>query len=115
MEKSVKGALLSGLVFPGFGHVILKHYKRGIVLIVTVSACLAIIVVIAFQAAFSIIEKIGLESGAIDLNTILNAAAQASATSDSLIYNLSMLWIVCCWVFGIVDAYRIGKKIDKKE
>lgn len=115
MEKSVKGALLSGLVFPGFGHVILKYYARGIVLIITVSGCLVVIVVIAFQTAFSIIEKIDSGGGVIDLNTILNAATQASATSNSLIYNLSLLFIVCCWVFGIIDAYRIGKTIDEKE
>ncbi len=106
---------MSGLVFPGLGQVVLKNYKRGIVLIVTVSICIAVIVAAAVQKAFLIMEKIELEGGAIDLNTISNAAAQAAATSDSLIYNLSLLFIVCCWIFGIIDAYRIGKKIDRKE
>ena len=30
MRKSLKGALLSGLVFPGYGQFVLKHYMRGI-------------------------------------------------------------------------------------
>ena len=113
MKKSVKGVLLSGLVFPGLGQIVLKYYTRGIVLIITVSGCLMVIVVIALQTAFSIIEKIELEGGAIDLNTITNAAARASATSHSLIYNLSLLFIVCCWIFGPIYAYRIGKKIER--
>ena len=37
MKNSLKGALLSGLVFPGLGQVVLKHYKRGFALMLTVS------------------------------------------------------------------------------
>ena len=29
MNNSIKGAIFSGLVFPGLGQVILKYYKRG--------------------------------------------------------------------------------------
>jgi len=38
MNNSLKGALLSGFVFPGLGQVMLKHYKRGAVLILVVTA-----------------------------------------------------------------------------
>jgi hypothetical protein len=33
MKKSLKGALLSGLVFPGVGQMALKHKARGVKLI----------------------------------------------------------------------------------
>jgi TM2 domain-containing membrane protein YozV len=112
MKNSLKGALLSGLVFPGLGQIILKHYKRGIVLMLTVSASLIVIAIKAAQYTFSVLEKIELEGGVIDLKTITDAAARASSTSDSLVFNLGFLLIVACWIFGIVDAYRIGKKMD---
>jgi hypothetical protein len=108
----LKGALLSGVIFPGLGQVILKHYKRGIVLMLTVFASLVVMVLKAVQHAFTILEKIELAGGVIDIQTITAAATEASATSDSLIYNLLLLLIVICWIFGIVDAYRIGKKKD---
>ena len=78
----------------------------------TVFASLMVIALKAVQHAFIILEKIELEGGVIDIKTITDAATQASSTSDSLIYNLGLLLIVICWVFGIVDAYRIGKKKD---
>ena len=112
MNNSLKGALLSGLIFPGFGQVSLKHYKRGIVLMFTVLASLIVIVMKAVQHAFTILEKIELEGGVIDIKTITDAASQAASSSDSLIYNLGLLLIVICWIVGIVDAYRIGKKKD---
>ncbi len=112
MNNASKGALLSGVIFPGLGQVILKHYKRGIVLMFTVFASLMVIVLKAVQHAFAIIEKIELEGGVIDIQTITDAATQASSTSDSLIYNLGLLLIIICWIVGIVDAYRIGKRKD---
>ncbi len=78
----------------------------------TVLASLIVIVMKAVQHAFTILEKIELEGGVIDIKTITDAASQAASSSDSLIYNLGLLLIVICWIVGIVDAYRIGKKKD---
>ena len=112
MRNALKGALWSGVIFPGLGQVILKHYTRGIVLMLMVSASLVVIVLKAVQHALAIVEKIESEGVVIDIQTITEAATRASSTSDSLIYNLGSLLIVFCWIFGIVDAYRIGKKKD---
>ena len=38
MKRSSKAALLSGLIFPGIGHMVLKQYLRGSVLII-LGAC----------------------------------------------------------------------------
>ena len=115
MNNSLKGALWSGLVFPGLGQVILKHYKRGAVLMIAVSASLLVILMKAVQGAFAILEKIEFEGGVIDLSTISNAATQASTTSESLIFNLALLLIMFCWIIGTIDAYRIGRKKDIEE
>ena len=114
MNNSLKGALLSGLVFPGLGQIILKHYQRGIALMVTVLVSLLVIVVKAIQQAFIILEKIELEGGPIDMSTISKAATQASTTSDNFIFNFVTTLIIICWILGVVDAYRIGKKMTKK-
>ncbi len=111
MNNSLKGALLSGLIFPGLGQVALKHYKRGAVIMLTVLVSLSVVVVKAVQHALAILEKIESEGGAISMSTISNAATQASTTSVSLTFNLILLLIILCWIIGVVDAYRIGKKI----
>lgn len=112
MRNALKGTLLSGLVFPGLGQVYLKHYKRGIALMLIVSGSVLVIVVKAVLQAFTVLEKIASEGQAIDMSTILNATTQASTTSDSLLYNFLLLLTILCWIIGIVDAYRIGKKRD---
>jgi len=115
MNNSLKGAFLSGLIFPGLGQVVLKHYKQGAVIMLTVLVSLSVIVVKAVQHALAILEKIESAGGAISMSTISNAATQASGISGSLMFNIALLLIILCWIIGIVDAYRIGKKKDIEE
>ena len=112
MNNSLKGALLSGLIFPGLGQVVLKHYKRGAVIMLTVIVSMAVVVVKAVQHALVILEKIESEGGIISIDAILNATTQASANSGSFIFNLLFLLIGICWIIGTVDAYIIGRKKD---
>ncbi len=115
MKNSLKGAFLSGLIFPGLGQIILKRYKRGAVIMFTILVCMSVFVVKAVQHALGILEKIESQGGAISISTISNAATQASTTSGNLTFNLVLLLVIICWIIGVVDAYRIGKIKDIEE
>jgi len=115
MNHSLKGAFLSGAVFPGLGQVVLKHYARGIALMLAVSAGLFVIVRTALKQAFAILEKVQWEGGTIDMATISKAAARASTSSNRLTFKFFSFLIVFCWLIGILDAYRMGKKKDLEE
>ena len=112
MNNSLKGAFLSGLVFPGLGQLALKHYKRGAVIIIAVLISLSIVVAEAVQHALAILGEIQLGVGAISISSISEAASRASTTSGSLAFNLALLLVILLWIIGAVDAYRIGKKKD---
>ena len=112
MKNAIKGAVLSGLVFPGLGQVGLGHYKRGITLGLAVLLSLLVVVGQALRQALTILEKIGVEGRVIDMSTILKAATQASTTSDTFVYNFVLLLIILLWIVGIIDAYRLGRKKD---
>jgi hypothetical protein len=112
MKNSIKGVLLSGLVFPGLGQLVLKHYKRGIALVLVSSASLSLIVLKVWQQVSLILEKVESGGGVIDPKTISAAVKGASSQSDQLIFSLAPLIFILCWVIGMVDAYRIGKKKD---
>jgi len=111
MNNALKGALLSGLGFPGLGQIVLKFYKRGVALMFVVLGCLLVIALEAIQKAFTIVEKIT-SGGAVDMSRITEAATQGAATSESLITKLAFFLIIVFWNIGVIDAYRIGKKKD---
>ena len=113
MKKSFKGALLSGLVFPGVGQLWLKHTIRGIALVLAVVASLALIVTKVAQQAFTILEKVESEGGAVDLVAIFNAA-HAYSVDDSVIRCASLV-LMAAWIISIVDAYLLGEKEGRED
>jgi hypothetical protein len=108
MNIAVKAALLSGFVFPGLGQIYLKQYWRGLIMIILVMLGLIIIVGMATFSAFESLKAIQMEGGTVDMNTISNLAATYSTLND-IYYKIIFLLIACCWLFSIVDAFRIGK------
>ena len=115
MNSSIKGACLSGLVFPGLGQIVQRHYMRGIVLISIVSACLIMIFVDASRKINTILANIESSNAGLDITSIMKEVHTSSAGGDYLQMNTLSALIFCCWVIGIVDAYLSGKRIDSKD
>ena len=114
MNNAMKGALLSGLVFPGLGQLVLRHYRRGLVIMLAVLISLSVIVIKAVHYARIILENIEMQGDVIDMTAISNAATRESLQSGSVTLNLLMVFIIVCWIAGTVDAYIIGKKKDRE-
>ena len=96
MKRSTKAALLSGLIFPGIGHMYLKRY------VVT--------------TALEVAEKIQSESGgvALDMGAITDLVSQQSSGAEQPT-NIAMIALVVCWVVGIADSYRQGRTQERVE
>ncbi|MBI9086182.1 MAG: hypothetical protein JEZ11_21460 [Desulfobacterales bacterium] len=112
MKNSLKAVLLSGLGFPGLGHMAIKEYKRGAVLMVATLVFLVEFVVKASQMAMSILEKVQAGGGTIDMDTIEAAANQSLDASGSFVLQFFLLMIGLCWVYGVIDAFQKGRKKD---
>jgi hypothetical protein len=115
MKKATKGALFSGLVFPGLGQIVLKHYLRGAVIVVTVLASLTLFIMKAVENALTIVEQMELDGGSISMDDITEAANRASAASVDPTLNLALMVILFCWIAGTIDAWWVGRKIDLRE
>lgn len=114
MKRSLKGALLSALVFPGAGQLWLKRYLRGTAFALSVSASLAVIILKAVHQALAILERAETEGGALDMAAITDAATRAAAGSGPG-SNLALIALVVLWVAAVVDAYLVGRRLDLAE
>jgi hypothetical protein len=110
MSRSTNAVLLSALVLPGAGHLYLKHYWRGFTFIGASLACLWILMDRAMQLASTILDQLTAEGGAIDPAHITELVAQASNASGSPLAAIASLGLAGCWLVGIVDAYRLGRR-----
>jgi TM2 domain-containing membrane protein YozV len=103
MKTAIKAALLSGFVFPGLGQIYLKRYKRGLTIL------LGIIIGTVTVSALESLKAIQSGGGIADMETISNLASIDSARSG-IYLRLILLFVVCCWLFSVADAYKIGKR-----
>jgi hypothetical protein len=113
VKKSTKAALLSGLLFPGLGHLALKEYLRASILILVAFAALYVLMTAAVDQALGVVDRINSGEVALDSQAISEAISASSAEADNRAANASLFILGACWLFGIVDAYRLGKAQDR--
>lgn len=112
MQKALKAALLSGLVFPGLGYLALQRRARGLIVLTTATACVAYLVVIAMQQASAVVDRLMAGDVPMDASSIEHMVATTSTASGTLLSNLVSFGLLACWLFSIVDGYRIGRQQD---
>lgn len=114
MKKSVKAVLLSALVFPGVGHLLLKKRIAGLVLISAASITVYLLFSQVLSASQSIVEKIQTGEVAADIVAISDLVhQQLSGNEGESMHNILMMFLVT-WIVGMLDIIRIGRQIDKQ-
>jgi hypothetical protein len=108
MKSSSKAALLSALIFPGLGHIALKQYVRGSVLVATALAALSLIFTSTFQRALVVVDRINSGAMPIDSDSIADMVSNSASDGSGLMENAALTILVICWLIGIIDSYRIG-------
>ena len=113
MKKSTKAALLSGLLFPGIGHVVLKQYVRGSILMMFSLIALSVIVKVAIERAQTVVDRVSSGEIPLDAKNIANLISSSADGASNQIVNISVIVFGACWLAGIVDSYRLGIIQDK--
>ena len=109
MKSSIKAALLSGLVFPGLGQIYLKRYTRGLTILILVLSALCIIIGTVVASALESLKAIQSGGGIADMQTVSNLA-RIDSVHSGINLNFILLFVLCCWLFSVLDDYRIGEK-----
>ena len=113
MKRSSKAALLSGLIFPGIGHLVLKRYLRGSVLMLFALVALSVIVARIYQRALTIVDRINSGDIPVDTGAIAEMVSNTTSGADSFTENIAVIVLGACWLIGIIDSYRLGVAQEK--
>ena len=112
MKKSTKAVLLSGLVFPGLGHLYLKQWMAGILLSGVAAAATYYIGSVVMDTASVVVEKIQSSGVPVDTDTITALVAQQTSGTEKATNLAKTVWLAC-WVIGIVGSWWQGRAQDK--
>jgi hypothetical protein len=114
MTRSTQAALLSGLIFPGIGHMVLKQYLRGSVLMIFALIASSVIVTAAIQRALTIVDRIIGGEIPVETGAITALVSKSASGADSSSVNVSVILLGVCWLIGIIDSYRLGISQEKQ-
>jgi hypothetical protein len=115
MKKSMKAALLSTFVFPGVGHIYLKRYIPGVVLVGASLAGISYVISKAVERSLQIVEKIQSGDVPLDVTAITELVSKQSTGTEAQLLDIATTVILICWIIGIIDSYRVGRGQDKNE
>jgi hypothetical protein len=108
MTRAIKAALLSGLIFPGIGHMVLKQYLRGSVLMLSALAALSVIVTEAINQALTIVDRMNSGEIPVAVGAITELGSMPNSGADDSILSIAAVVVSVVWIIGIVDSYRLG-------
>ena len=115
MKKSMKAALLSAFVFPGVGHIYLKRYIPGVVLVGASLAGIYYLTSNAIERSLQIVGKIQSGDVPLDVTAITELVSKQSTGTEAQLLDIATTVIFICWIIGIIDSYRVGRGQDKIE
>jgi len=109
MNKPLKAALFSALIFPGAGQLFLKKYISACYFAVFASVGLYLLLSNLMVIGQDIIDKVQRGELIADLATITELVQQHSATAMGS-FSPALIIFLVAWLVSVVDAYRVGKK-----
>lgn len=113
MRKTIKAVLLSALVLPGTGHLSLKKPVHGWVLIGITVVCLFFILSTVFEISKDLSGKIQSGDVPYDKDKVTELVTEKLSGGDYQFLSYAVLILMVCWIFGVVDSFRIGRMQDK--
>lgn len=100
--------MLSGLVLPGLGQLKLRRIGRGVGIMVLFFTGVVLLVFQCVNYALAILEQIYQAGEIVSGETIIKAAESAASSGGNI--KILFYFIICVWLFGMIDAYLAGKK-----
>jgi hypothetical protein len=107
MDRSVTAALLSALVFPGVGQLLLKRPARACIFLVPALLASVFFFDRVIARASSIADQI--LNGSLPLDPALIAARLERPYDNSTLMTVCLVVMALCWIASTVDAYLLGR------
>ncbi|MBL4765593.1 MAG: hypothetical protein JKX67_10015 [Colwellia sp.] len=109
MNKPLKAALFSALIFPGAGQLLLKKYISACYFAAFAGVGLYLLFSNLMTRAQNILEQVQSGEVSADLATILALVHQQSDSAAES-FSPALIILLVAWLVSVVEAYRIGKK-----
>jgi len=112
MNMAVRASLFNALLFPGWGQIYLKRYKKGAAIILAVLAGILSILWSVVQITTDYLKASPFRKSMISYETVIWMTINSLKELKTYHVSYLLLFLLCLWLFSIIDAYRTGKKLQ---
>jgi TM2 domain-containing membrane protein YozV len=109
MQKPIKAALFSALIFPGAGQLLLKKYISAAYFSFFAGIGIYLLFSNLMAIAQGIVDKVQRGEVPNDIATILELVLPQLATAKESFTPAVMIFLIA-WLVSIVEAYRVANK-----
>jgi hypothetical protein len=103
LSKRAQALLLSALVFPGSGHVVLQRKARGCLFLVPALLALALVLRQIMARLDQVMAQI--DSGALPLDVqLIMEKVEALSANDGPAMTVAVGVLVLCWIGSLIDT-----------
>jgi TM2 domain-containing membrane protein YozV len=110
MNIASKAALFNALLFPGWGQIYLKKYKKGILIIIATIAGISSILWSVVQTTINILKIAPFKKGTVTFSAVIQLTINAIKALNLFYLYLILFFMILLWIISIIDAYISGKK-----
>ncbi|MFZ1037685.1 MAG: DUF5683 domain-containing protein [Smithella sp.] len=110
MNKATKAALYNVLLFPGWGQIYLKSYKKGTAIIIAIIAGALSILWSIVQTTTAFLKISPFRKNAVNFDVIVKTTIYSIKHTNRSYLVLMLSLVLLLWISSIVDAYTIGNK-----
>jgi hypothetical protein len=115
MKASARGILLSGLVYPGLGQLILGRMISGIMLVLLATVTFIVLIYRVVERVYRVMDQILplLADNALDVAALKELLGRDAAGGWG-VEKICLIGFVGCWLTAVGHAYFVGRKIDSQ-
>ena len=111
MEKATKAVLFNALLFPGWGQIYLKQYKKGVLIILAITAGTLSILWSVIETTKNILKIAPFKKGTVTFDAVIQLAIDSIKSLNFYYLSFILFFMLLLWVFSIIDSYQEGKQL----
>ena len=109
MQRLTKALLISGLVYPGGGHLFLHHYKTASIFIITFSGALYFFMHEILTKVQPLVDKVKLGQVSLTSTSIARELENHPIILDLQVLSVISYTLLLCWLIGMADLFRVNR------
>jgi len=113
MKKSTKAVLFNAFLFPGWGQIYLKQYKKGVLIISAILAGTLSILWSIIQITRDILKLTPFKKGTVTFDAIIHLAINSINSMNYFHLFLILFFMLLLWILSMLDSYQSGGKDAK--